>query len=76
MKEYNGHRSWNCWNISLWIANDESIYRFAMDCIKQANHDCHKATRLFMRSFAGQRTPDGAKYNALSVKKCFEGLIE
>lgn len=35
MKEYNGHRSWNAWNVSLWINNDKSLYdsvrAFAID---------------------------------------------
>lgn len=26
---YNGHKNWNHWNVSLWINNDESIYRMA-----------------------------------------------
>ena len=30
-KPYNGHRSWNAWNISLWINNDEGLYRRAVD---------------------------------------------
>lgn len=35
-QEYNGHRSWNAWNVSLWIANEEPLYRAALECIKTA----------------------------------------
>lgn len=30
-KEYNGHRSWNAWNVSLWINNTEPQYRLAQE---------------------------------------------
>ena len=26
MKEYNGHRSWNAWNVCLWLHNDPDWY--------------------------------------------------
>lgn len=32
MPAYNGHHCWNCWNVSLWIENDESLYRAALEC--------------------------------------------
>ena len=82
MKEYNGHRSWNAWNISLWIGNDESLYRLALDCIDTARHypRCRnilaKATREFLACMGGSRTPDGAIYNALSVKLCLQGFLD
>jgi hypothetical protein len=95
MKAYNGHRSWNAWNISLWISNDEPLYRFALGCIESARewaNDCRegywktkkrkqesiltKATRSFMKYYQGEKTPDGATYNTLSVKLCLKGLIE
>ena len=36
MKEYNGHRSWNAWNVSLWLGGDAYYYEIASDKIKQA----------------------------------------
>lgn len=88
MKAYNGHRSWNAWNVSLWMGNDEPLYKLAMNCIafarkhyegKKWSSDAHilrKATRLFMQGFGGTKTPDGATYNHLSVKLALEGFIE
>ena len=76
MKTYNGHRSWNAWNISLWISNDEQTYRFALECLARAKSNLTKATRYFMEHFRGERTPDGGVYNALSVRLCLEGFLE
>ena len=88
MKTYNGHRSWNAWNVSLWIGNDEPLYRFAMECLKSArewyegkqwsshNVVLRGATRRFMRLMGDEKTPDGATYNALSVKLALEGYME
>jgi chromosome condensin MukBEF complex kleisin-like MukF subunit len=59
-KGYNGHRSWNAWNVALWIGNDEGIYRFAQDCIIRSKNRLGIATRLFLLDFKGMRTPDGA----------------
>ncbi len=89
MKTYNGHRSWNAWNVSLWISNDESLYLFAKECIEESRRIATKlttshrttpflaarATRRFMNSFTGSKTPDGAEYNHLSVKLCLQDLI-
>lgn len=78
MKKYNGHRSWNAWNVSLWIGNDEPLYRFAMECIKGINNNKRgiaHATRAFMNIVRGDKTPDGAVYNALSVRLALEGFM-
>mgnify|MGYP001593541406 FL=1 len=36
MAAYQGHRSWNAWNVALWIANEEPLYRAATKCIDVA----------------------------------------
>jgi hypothetical protein len=85
MKTYNGHRSWNAWNVSLWILNDAQIYTFALECIAEARKTSrggdkrrilNGATRRFISNYYDQKTPDGAKFNALSVRLCLEGLLE
>jgi hypothetical protein len=76
MKTYNGHRSWNAWNVSLWIGNDEQLYRLALDCKKRTS-TTRAAAKRFIAAIGGDRpetTPDGATYNLLSVKLAIEGL--
>ena len=75
MKTYNGHRSWNAWNVSLWINNTESIYFFSVECCKEAK-TLGGAVRRFMRYYEGEKTPDGAVYNPLAVKLAIEETFE
>ena len=72
-KTYNGHRNWNAWNVSLWIGNDEGLYRFALDCKRQAGNN-DGAARLFMQELEGQKTPDGAPYTVTTVREALSGL--
>ncbi len=76
MKSYQGHRSYNAWNIALWIGNDEGLYRFALDCLKRAKNKPERAARIFMQSYAGDKTPDGAPYTMLNVKLALAGLLD
>ena len=76
MKPYNGHRSWNAWNVALWINNDEGLYKYALDCISQAQQNANRAARYFMETYKGERTPDGAKYNHLAVSLCLQAFID
>jgi len=81
MGKYQGHRSWNAWNVSLWISNDEPLYRFAMECLKGVSNNKRglaHATRYFMAMIGGNgvKTPDGAYYNRICVKEALAGLME
>jgi hypothetical protein len=73
MKEFNGHRSWNAWNVALWIGNDEGLYNLAVDCFR-ANKNVHLAARSFIRNVGTERTPDGGRYNATAVAEAIRGL--
>jgi len=74
MAEYNGHRSWNAWNVSLWINNDEGLYNMALDQVKA--HGRGKAARIIAHDLAGEKTPDGARYNRTCIYEALEGMAE
>jgi hypothetical protein len=84
MEKYNGHRSWNAWNVSLWISNDEGLYFSVIDTFKtklrKYEGNRAKALRFTVREMvsmlSGNKTPDGAKYNPLSVKLAVLGCCE
>jgi hypothetical protein len=83
-KEFNGHRSWNAWNVALWIGNDEGLYNTAREawniaCRKtrapgNRTRILNRATNILMHYLDGERTPDGAKYNRLCVREALDGL--
>jgi hypothetical protein len=73
MPPYNGHRSWNAWNVALWIDNDEGLYTFALDCLKRSR-SLERAVTLFLREYDGQRTPDGGRFNRACVREALRGL--
>ncbi len=72
MASYNGHRSWNAWNVSLWIGNDEGLYRRAIELINLHGRD--KAARIMAEELRNGLTPDGARYNLTCVREALRGL--
>jgi len=80
MPKYNGHKNWNHWNVSLWIANDESIYILAKRCVRVARargEGLDGAARMLMEDLEytwGDKTPDGAPYSFSSVRAALRGM--
>ncbi len=72
MASYNGHRNWNHWNVSLWLNNDESLYRDLVQCAKLTPRD--KAARVLL-SRLPESTPDGARYSISAIKAAMRGLV-
>ena len=69
MKKYQGHRSYNAWNVSLWLNNDEDYYNDW--CWMAEELSFEKALNLLMNMLP-KKTPDGAVFNRLSVKLAIE----
>lgn len=83
MATYQGHSSWNAWNVALWIGNDEGLYTAALRCIRTPRTDGKPVTaNLAALRFARDvlpndaRTPDGARYSHRSVREALAGLME
>lgn len=80
MARYNGHHCWNCWNVALWIGNDEGLYRFALDCIRENKGRKAQAEAFiagvqeFGEPGKAAATPDGAKYTLSAVMAALRGL--
>ena len=73
MKEYNGHRSYNAWNVALWLHNDEDLYNLFNWMPEHFSLDKAVSTLL---SILPAKTPDGAVYNRLSVKLAIQDEFE
>ena len=65
MKEYNGHRSWNAWNVALWLSNEYNLYQEIVDRVRK--NGLTKAVNMMYRT-SGYKTPDGITYNKLCIK--------
>lgn len=73
MATYNGHRSWNAWNVSLWINNDESLYSRARTLALK--HGVAKGASFMFRELEGEKTPDGAAYNLTCIREAMRDII-
>lgn len=73
---YQGHRNRNAWNVSLWIHNDEPLYRFAIEC-RRAARNATEAARMFVDNLPDRddtKTPDGFRYRFAYVRSAIAGL--
>lgn len=83
MAQYNGHKNWNHWNVSLWINNDEGLYRMAQEAIRTVKEEKAQYGTLKMSAYlmlndlkdAGiTHTPDGAPYSMTTIKAAMSGM--
>ncbi len=77
-KNYNGHDSYNAWNVALWIANDEGLYRFAREIIRKTSNRM-EAAQVFVEAMQSAadgvaQTPDGVPWTVSNVRKAMVGL--
>lgn len=70
MTKYNGFKNWNHWNVSLWIQNDEPLYRMAKQVRRRHKNvkDAAESLRVLLDDLGLKKTPDGAPYSASSLR--------
>lgn len=63
---YNGWKNRQTWNVSLWINNDEPLYRMAVEYVKERKTKGKMAKYyLFVRAcgLVNERTPDNISFS-------------
>lgn len=76
-REYNGHKNWNHWNVSLWLNNDERLYRLMLGCLKGyagKKTQCANGMLLELRDRGITKTPDGAPYSISAIRAAMRGI--
>ena len=75
MNTYNGWKNRQTWNVSLWLNNDEGVYREAVSFMNKHPQSKHPYL-LFIRASgrANYQTPDGIKW--LSTRLDYPRLNE
>lgn len=78
--KYNGHKNWNHWNVSLWLNNDENLYRAMLSWIRGAGNKRRAAKAFHYALTNGNygkpmlKTPDGAPYSVSSIRAAMNGI--
>lgn len=79
--KYNGHKNWNHWNVSLWLNNDEKLYRSMLSWISVTGGNKDRAARAFYRALVFsdfetpmRKTPDGAPYSISAIRAAMNGI--
>ena len=73
---YNGFKNWNQWNVSLWINNDEGLYRMAKAAINRnrGKKDARYAAAYDLLGLLPEKTPDGAPYSITAIRAALVGM--
>lgn len=75
-KGYNGYANYNQWNQSLWVNNDEGLYRLAKDAVRYTNNR-KEAVEYILDTIIpcyGPKTPDGVKWSKAGIRAALVGM--
>jgi len=74
-KGYNGYKNYNQWNISLWINNDEGLYRMAKEYVSVYNRkEAAQAMLDDLKEYGITHTQDGVKFSKTGILAAMVGM--
>jgi len=62
MSEYEGWKNYDTWNVSLWLNNDEPIYRAAVEFMQDYKGKAPYKTFVGESGLSTQKTPDKVRW--------------
>lgn len=71
---YNGHKNWTHWNVSLWLHNNEPLYRRMLAEVRAVRRrggtriDAAEALRVLLADEGITHTPDGAAFTKTAIR--------
>jgi hypothetical protein len=74
---FNGYRNYNHWNVSLWLNNDEGLYRMMIRAYGHGRRTKPQAAQLMfdqLKALGQSNTPDGAPYSVSAIRAAMVGL--
>lgn len=77
MSSYNGYRSYNAWNVSLWLNNDEGLYSLMIEHvrnIKPRQAAAHALHHYLTEECGLSQTPDGVPFTVTNIREAMTGL--
>ena len=79
-EDYNGWKNRQTWNISLWINNDEPLYRSAVAYVKDIKGKGKVPTYsgfIKREGLANERTPDNISFSGTRLdRKALDEMIQ
>lgn len=61
------------WNVSLWINNDEGLYRLAKQAIRRTANRAEAVEYLY-DILGNEKTPDGYRYTKTGLRAALVGM--
>lgn len=71
-KGYQGHKSYNAWNVCLWVNNTEHLYRWARGLCR--GYGKERAADIMAEDLKGEKTPDGVPYSRTTIRAALAGM--